>query len=256
MSAVLPVNKRSYGQLLLNERVLKDDGSTYTIATSINRAIVDHIVYYFREYLSDVIFQMSSVSSNTSVTIYGKYPEKLTINDYPIIVIYIQSNNTNQMFLGDTIANTGISEFYARQGDYEIVADVWARNQLEQETLTGMVVRLIGDMNTDINFLKRGFQDVKYMGTLGREFDITDKIVQTVSHLDSSINIRREQVVFRTGFFYRIRMPKTLLTNNSDFIVSVNGTVYGQDSSNATTITVSISNKKKIFIQETTITSE
>ena len=251
MSSVLGYNKGTVGGTFLDEQILKDDELTTTIAVSVSRAVIDHLIYYLRSFFSDTIFQYSATSGNTTVTIYGKYPENYANANYPAIIIYIQNNMSKQVFIGDVSRNYGGGEVvHARQGSYEIIFDVWGRTQLEVEAVSGALIRIFDDANHDILFLRRGFSDAKYFGTLGREFDITDKIVQTVSHLDSSINVRREQILLRTNFFYRILIPKIPTENY------INGNIYvGVENDNSGT-TVNITTSKRIFSQGMAISSE
>lgn len=251
MSSILGYNKTTDGGTFLNESVLEADNITMSIAQSVSRAVVDHLIYYLRSFFSDTIFQYSPTSGNTTVTIYGKYPENYANANYPAIIIYIQNNSSEQFFFGDIARNYGNSEelIYARQGNYELICDVWGRTQLEVEAVSGALIRIFDDANHDMKFLRRGFSDVQYFGTLGREFDISDKIVQTVSHLDSSINIRREQIVIRTGFFYRIQIPRTPDANYmSSAVITNTNTIDG------TIITVGFTTK--IFSQGMAISSE
>ena len=250
MSSLLGYNKNTIGGMLLNEEVFGADNATLNLSQSVSRAVVDHLIYYLRSFFSDVIFQYSATSGNTTVTIYGKYPENYANANYPCIIIYVQNNMSKQSFIGDVAMNQPSGEMIkARRGDYEIIFDVWGRTQLEVEAISGAVIRIFDDANHDLNFIRRGFSDAKYFGTLGREFDITDKIVQTVSHLDSSINVRREQVVIRAGFFYRILVPRAIDDNFiANAIMTVENTADGT--------TISITPTKKIFVQGMAISSE
>jgi len=253
MSSILGYNKNTIGGMLINEEVFGADNLTLNLAQSVSRAVVDHLIYYLRSFFSDVVFQYSATSGNTSVTIYGKYPENYANANYPCIIIYVQNNMSKQQFIGDIAsANPNGETVSARRGDYEIIFDVWGRTQLEVEAVSGAVIRIFDDANHDLSFLKRGFSDAKYFGTLGREFDITDKIVQTVSHLDSSINVRREQVVIRAGFFYRIAIPRASVEEDGTYITNAIMTV--ENTVNGTVI--SITPTKKLFIQGMAISSE
>lgn len=255
MSSVLPINKNTYGATLLNESVLKDDGVTYKIATSVERAVVDHMVYYLRGYFSDVIFQYSSTSTGTTVDITGKYPEDMANINFPRVVVYVPQKNTQQLFMGDVIFDTEGEVIYGRNGLFEIIFDVWGRTQFEVEAVTGALLSIFDGVNRDVDFLSRGFGNTRYMGTLGREFDISDKIVQTVSHLDSSINIRREQLVIRSEFFYRVSIPKDN-SSPDGFVSSFDYDVTVIDDDGNTITTVNITPRTKVFSQQTLITAE
>ncbi len=254
MSTLLGYNKNTIGGLLLNESVLGQDNETMNLSQSVSRAVIDHLIYYLRSFFSGTVFQYSPTSGNTSVTIYGKYPENYANANYPAIIPYIQNNMSRQSFIGDVALNHGNAGelVYARRGDYEVIFDVWGRTQLEVEAISGAIIRIFDDANHDSDFIKRGFSDCKYYGTLGREFDITDKIVQTVSHLDSSINVRREQVVMRMGFFYRMLIPKQNVDAGGNYMGNV--ILTAENGLDGTVITFSTS--RKIFSQGMAISSE
>ena len=251
MSSVLGYNRTTAGNTFLNEEILKDDNISYTVASSISRAVVDHLIYYLRYIFSDVVFQYSSTSGSTSVSILGKYPETYSNTKFPSIIVYVQNYKTDSIFIGDNSKRYGSEMIKAKSGLYEVIFDVWGRTQLEIEAVSGALIRILDDANHDHNFLKRGFTSTRYIGTLGREFDITDKIVQTVSHLDTSINVRREQVVFQFEFLYRINIPKVSTNNyitSPTFSLSV-------EQSDGNTFTVSISPSRKVYSQGMLISS-
>ena len=62
MSSVLGYNKGTVGGTFLDEQILKDDELTTTIAVSVSRAVIDHLIYYLRSFFSDTIFQYSATS--------------------------------------------------------------------------------------------------------------------------------------------------------------------------------------------------
>ena len=238
--------------MLINENVLGQDNATMNLSQSVSRAIIDHLIYYLRSFFSGTVFQYSPTSGNTTVTIYGKYPENYANANYPAIIPYIQNNMSTQSFIGDVAMGNSGEVIYARRGDYEVIFDVWGRTQLEIEAVSGAIIRIFDDANHDVQFLRRGFSDSKYYGTLGREFDITDKIVQTVSHLDASINVRREQVVMRMGFFYRLLIPKQNIDDRGNYIGNV--ILTAENTIDGTVVTFSTT--RKIFSQGMAISSE
>ncbi len=253
MALKLGVNRFHYGGAYLNENVLRQDNTELKLSTSINRAVVDHMVYYLRNYFSGVIFTHSSTSGNTSVTIKGKYPETYVNSDYPAIIVLVQSSPTNQEFLGDVSGNDG-EVIYSRLAQYEMQFDVWGRTVFEVDAVVGSLSRIFDDANHDTNFMKRGFSSITFMNTLGREFDISDKIVQTVSHLDSSINIRREQLVYRLEFRYKIALPKELVGGggtDANFAGTFAGsTITVQNDDGTTLSTITLTPKRKVFFSE------
>ena len=209
---LLGANKNSMNGALLNENVLKNDGVTRVLAQSVNRAVINHFVYFLRKYFANIVFKHSAYSTGTTLTVRGKYPESFAFNDYPICVVYSKEYGTQQMFMGDTHFSLNGEEIASRYGDFQVTFDCWGRTQEEIETITGALARVFDGLNHDNEFLKRGFELLQYRATLGREFDITDKIVETVSHLDTAINVRREQIVYDVSFFYRIKMQNLLTT--------------------------------------------
>lgn len=203
----LGYNKNSLAGSTLSENVLKSDDINRAVAQSVNRAVINHFVYFLRKYFANIVFKHSAYSSGTTLTIRGKYPESFAFNDYPICVVYSKEYGTEQMFMGDIHFNLNGEEVHSRYGNFQVTFDCWGRTQEEIETITGSLARTFDGLNNDVDFIKRGFDTLKYRATLGREFDITDKIVETVSHLDTAINVRREQIVYDVSFFYKIRLP-------------------------------------------------
>ena len=246
MSVQLGYNKSSLNGSLLAENVLKSDGVNRAVAQSVNRAVINHFVYHLRSYFSNVIFKHSAYSTGTTLTIRGKYPESFGFNDYPICVIYSKEYGTQQMFMGDRHYNFHDEEVFSRLGQFQVTFDVWGRTQEEIETITGSLARLFDGLNNDDTFLARGFDNLVYRATLGREFDITDKIVETVSHLDTAINVRREEIVYDVNFFYRIRIPKQGLEDEVYFVSQGATPSITYDANNATAI-IEPSRRMKFF---------
>ena len=243
----LGYNNNSLQGALLAENVLKNDGVTKAVAQSVNRAVINHFVYFLRSYLSDVVFKHSAYSTGTTLKVRGKYPETFAFNDYPIVVIYSKEYGTQQMFMGDRHFQLNSEGVFSRMGSFQVTFDCWGRTQEEIETITGSLARLFDGFNNDMDFLKRGFDNLEYRATLGREFDITDKIVETVSHLDTAINVRREQIVYDVNFFYRIRMPK--IPTTVKYAKALNPSIEYDGEKN----TITISTNKTIKFFETRI---
>ena len=153
MSSILGYNKTTVGGTFLNEQVLKEDNITLSLAESVSRAVIDHLIYYLRSFFSDIIFQYSPTSGNTTVTIYGKYPENYANANYPAIILYIQNNTSEPFFIGDIARNYGNGEvIHAKRGNFEVLFDVWGRTQLEVEAVSGALIRIFDDANHEIIF--------------------------------------------------------------------------------------------------------
>jgi hypothetical protein len=242
MSLSLGANYNPFDGALLNENVLNTASGTYLLAQSMDIALRNHFIFEAKDYFSDVVWQWSTTSAGTSLLFYSRYPDKIV--EFPTAIIYTQNSDADEGAMGDIyMVSNGSQMVYAKKAKYEMVIDIWTRTITELDGIVGSLIRWLNDLNHNMSFIQRGVQYVDTARRMGREFDITDKIVQTVSHLDSAIRVRREQIVFMCEFYYRIRMPKTAA---QFFAINSISTVDDGEAD-----TFYISTKTKIFIQPT-----
>jgi hypothetical protein len=205
MSLEFKKNKNTMNGLFLTEEILKTDLVATEEANGITDAVTKHLIYYLSSKFDGVIFKTSDTSSGTSVTFVGKYPESRVIAHMPIVSIYTDIPNTRRMSMGSIIGNINGNLIRGNNAKYNVTFDIWGRTAEEMNIINGYVKQILDDSVFDDEFIfVRGFNDVIYQGSSNREFDIADNYVNDVSHLDSSIRYKRNQLLYEISFTYRL----------------------------------------------------
>ncbi len=241
-------NPNSYGGKILTD-LIEDDQGNYVISKSNTISVINHLIFYLKKKLSQFNVKYSSTSSGVTINITAKYPEMIVEGNLPLVSIYVDSiTNMNNGVVGNVIIDDDGQIIYGRRVTYSMIFDIWAKSEMDLDHVMGMIQTILEYAENDNDFVKRGFHECKVRNTLSREFDITDKIVQTVSHLDSSINIRRDQLIVDIATIIRTNIP---IYNNDDTIynpapsiLSMSGTMDDEINNNS----LNISNKIKLAI--------
>lgn len=197
--------------MFMTEKVLKEDGTTYDeYANSISDSLVKHLLYYLSNKTAGIVFKQSSTSGGTSITFTPNYPESNAVGNLPLVSIYTETPGSRQLTFGGIIANMSGNVIRGRCATFGIWFDIWGRSTQETNSLAGLVKLLLDDAIHDTDFVfGRGIDDVQFRGSSNREFDISDNYVNDISHLDTSINMRRQQMLYDVQFNYRIGLGNT-----------------------------------------------
>jgi hypothetical protein len=248
MSFTLGYSPHTYAGGVLTEVVL-NNSLVPEVASSIERAAIDHLIRISRSFFSGVVMKMTSQSSGTMLEIRGKYSEQLILEqDRPTLLIYLANHDSESLFIGDVFTVWEGNVIYGKLATYNVFFDVFSRNQMELETIVSNVKRMAEGFNRNEEFISKGFISSRYLSTFAREYDVTDKIVQQVSHLDTAVNIRRNQVIFEIKFIYQIHIPKNMVGRAYSPLL-MNITVKDEETGG---FVVSVLNKKIMFTHQST----
>lgn len=222
-------NKNTMNGLFIIESVLKDDLETYEDASGITDACIKHIIYYLKGKFSGVVLKQSDTSGGTTVSFVGKYPESRLVELAPVVSIYTDDPITERITMGSIVGSFGGKLVKSNNANYIIFFDIWGRTPQEMNIINGYIKQVLEDAVFDNEFIfTRGFNNVTYIGASNREFDIADNYVNDVSHLDSSIRYRRNQMLYEFEFLYRMileTIPTSLgeIDNSLETISSYEG---------------------------------
>lgn len=207
-------NQNTMNGMFITEKVLTDDGSTYdTFINGVTDALIKHLIYYLKGKTASVVFKQSNTSSGTSITFTPNYPENNAMQNLPMVAIYSEQPFSERLTYGGIAKSFKGNKIRGRNARFDVWFDVWARTTQETNALAGLVKLLLDDAIEDTDFVYgRGIDDIVFKGSSNREFDISDNYVNDVSHIDTSINMRRQQMLYQVLFNYRIGLSTIPLT--------------------------------------------
>ena len=192
-------NKSSYGIYI------KDDIDGVARDTGYTDLVIAHLVTYLRDNFP--LFAASSNSAGTTTSFFSSFPEDKNLEvTLPAIVMDVRSDDyiaDSIGFVQHFVQETG-EIIYGLESNIVLELDIWANNQREKKVLQGLLINQFHAGMITQELRRRGIRNIKFIRSVPRGYDQTDRVLQFHTHQLKSDDIFRQVMEFEIQFDHQI----------------------------------------------------